>query len=101
MSTGRNDIHLECESVLAKGNGEIHEGQVSLTHGFVPHLPLAESLPPEYAAWDDLAANFPLYVNSAIEREKIAQIPVLDGDYITKLADCELLPIVNGHYYRA
>lgn len=79
---------LECETVLAAGNGELHEGQISLTHGFVPYQPV-ESLPPESgcAAFEKLAEHFPQIMVTAAEREKIAELPVLDSKVIADLPD--------------
>jgi sulfite reductase alpha subunit-like flavoprotein len=78
---------LECERLLANPNDDIHEGQISHTHGFVPYRPLMDEFPPEFKAWDDLAANLPTYLTQASEREKIQQLPVLDAGNIETLPD--------------
>jgi hypothetical protein len=77
---------LRCEQILKQQQTGIHEGQVSLTHGFVPFEPQPKALPAVYQAWDELAARLPQVLADGTERDEIAKLPLLDA------TDMEALP---------
>ena len=58
----------------------IHEGQISLTHGFVPYQPISASLPLYYKPWEDLATQLPKYMSEGSERDYINALPLLKVD---------------------
>ena len=72
---------LKSDFILgADPKDSIHEGQVSLTHGFVPYQPISASLPAYYKAWEDLAAQLPAYISEGSERKHINALPMLKVD---------------------
>src|SRR3990167_1724683 len=79
---------LGCERVLLTSpTSRIHEGQISLTHGFAPHQPLMETLPAQYQPWEDLAAQLPELLRQNNEREAIDRLPLLQADNPDDLPD--------------
>lgn len=89
MSTGKierrqidqSHVLLESDEVLkADPNDGIHEGQVSLTHGFVPYQPISASLPSYYKSWEELSDKLPTYISEGSEREHIKSLPLLEVD---------------------
>lgn len=67
-----------------------HEGQMSVTHGFVPHQPVPTSMPPGYEVLDELAGQLPELLKTYQERkvieEKLKNV-ILDMTNPEKLPD--------------
>jgi cytochrome b involved in lipid metabolism/ferredoxin-NADP reductase len=79
---------LACEKVLfAPQDFSIHEGQVSLTHGFLPYAPLMEQLPSAYHHWDNIAALISEHMTNGSERDEINKLPLLAADDASQLPD--------------
>ena len=60
-------------------SGHEHLGSLSLTHGFLPLTHPETALPPEFAAWDELAYSLPELLSSGRLRQHIEEMPVLDA----------------------
>ena len=87
-------IELAAERILySQEDNDIHEGQISFTHGFVPHQPFEDSLPSHYRAWDEIQKNLSGLLAESHEREAIHALPLLDA------SDPEALP--NRYLSRA
>lgn len=76
---------LKSESLLSQQQDDLHEGQISYTHGFVPFVPPTEEFPPEFKAWDELIKNLSSYIAQGSERKEIQKLPLLDASDVTKL----------------
>lgn len=74
---------------LKQGNSKrmIHEGQISLSRGFVPFDSLPQNLPSEYQIWDQAASELPELLRTFKAREFIRKIPVLDASNSDLLPD--------------
>lgn len=82
----KNEVILKSDTVLnTPPQDNIHEGQISHTHGFVPFQPISSSLPSLYIAWEQLALDLPRYLSEGSEREHIAALPLLDAEDETQL----------------
>ncbi len=80
-SASSTSLELQSESVLnSPPKNNIHEGQISYTHGFVPFQPISATLPAQYKAWEELATHLPRYISEGSEREHIRALPLLDAD---------------------
>lgn len=62
-----------------KSAREIHEGQLSLDYGFIPHTALADELPIQFKLWDNLAASLPHMLATLTVRDNLKDIPILDA----------------------
>lgn len=83
-------LELASEKALVaatEANSRIHEGQISLTHGFIPHHAIPSALPPAFAVWDELSANLATYLRTGTERERMAAMPVLTAEDVDALPD--------------
>ncbi len=69
---------------------ELHEGQVSLSHGYIPHTAMKEALPPAYTVWDQFSQELPNYIKKGSERLEIQALPVLHAQNNIELPDAYL-----------
>lgn len=75
------EVILESDKTLnSPPRNNIHEGQISLTHGFVPYQPISVELPAYYKPWEDLAAQLPSFISEGSERKYINSLPLLKID---------------------
>lgn len=54
-------------------------GFLSIDRGFLPRADPRSALPPEFRAWDQVAAELPRLYASLTVRERIAELPLLDA----------------------
>ena len=60
--------------------GNENLGSLSYSHGFLPRVEPRRSLPPTYAAWDQIAADLPrLYRDYAVRRGPGVSDCAIDG----------------------
>ena len=79
---------LECEKFLANlAPSSIHEGQISLTHGFLPSQAFMHELPSAFREWDILSEQLPSLIAASAERERLAALPILAAQDPSVLAD--------------
>lgn len=103
----KKEVILECETVLASlPKSDIHEGQISLTHGFVPHSEPMTRLPEAYRQWDELSAALPTLLADCNERIVLSKLSVLDASDAKQLPDKYLARaatilgnLAHGYYY--
>lgn len=74
------------ETELARNN--FIDGNLSLTHGFLPENSPIDNLPPDFHAWEIQASSIPKLFFSNRTQIELEQMPILDAD----LLDDEFLP---------
>jgi sulfite reductase alpha subunit-like flavoprotein len=60
-------------------NSHENLGFLSVDRGFLPRTDPRSALPPEFRAWDQIAAELPQLYASLTVRERIAELPLLDA----------------------
>lgn len=99
-----------CRSVVREAErrtaerGDENEGFLSWSHGFIPKSAPLRRLAPEFAAWDELAAEMPELHRDLSLRRRVEALPLLDASEAALsdkqvLRACALLAIVAQAYW--
>lgn len=106
----REQVTSPCRAVLREAErraarvGHENDGFLSWSHGFIPRARPLQTLGPEFAVWDELAAQLPELHRSLELRRRIEALPVLEAsagvlDDKRALRACALLAILAQAYW--
>jgi sulfite reductase alpha subunit-like flavoprotein len=99
-----------CREVLrqaerrAAASGHENDGFLSWADGFIPRVAPLQALSPQFAAWDQLAAELPALYRDLSLRRRVDALPVLDAsasclDDRELLRACALMAIIAQAYW--
>lgn len=83
MSMQIKNSYVE-EYLCGQKSSAIHEGQLSVEYGFLPHTPIPSKLPSEFQVWEDQAKLLPSLLANFKVRQSLDQMPLCD---VSKLED--------------
>ena len=110
IPVSRRTTPSPCRRVLREAErrtaeaGHENDGFLSWSHGFIPKSPPLRRLAPEFAAWDEVAAELPVLYRDLSLRRRVDQLPLLDASEVALedrqvLRACALLAIVAQAYW--